>query len=65
MKGKFVEIKISGDDEKELMTDIAPAKVFASGSTGFYLSGKLTDPATGDPYQVPCNIILIGSKPKK
>jgi len=65
MKGKFVEIKISGDDEKELMKDIAPAKVFSTGSTGFYLSGKFTDPETGGRYQVTCNIILIGSKPKK
>jgi hypothetical protein len=66
MKGKYVEIKISGDDDKELLKSIAPAKNFSTGSKGFYLSGKFTDPDNpNDRYQVSCNIILIGSKPKK
>ena len=41
---------------------MAPAKVFSTGSMGFYANGKLMDPKTGARYQVGCNIILIGSK---
>jgi hypothetical protein len=40
----------------------ADAKQFSTGSTGFYVSGKVKNPKTGLPYQVGANIILIGSK---
>jgi hypothetical protein len=43
---------------------MAPAKDFKTGSTGFYANGKITNPNTGEKYQVGCNIILIGSKKK-
>lgn len=42
----------------------AMVKEFKTGSVGFYANGKLTDPETGKRYQVSCNIVEIGSKPK-
>lgn len=41
---------------------VADAKVFSTGSTGFYATGKLRNPANGLPYQVGMNLTLIGSK---
>jgi hypothetical protein len=40
----------------------APAKEFKTGSVGYYANGKIKNPKTGLPYQVGCNIILVGSK---
>ena len=43
-------------------TVIATAKVFSTGSVGFYGGEKIANPKNGDRYQVGVNIILIGSK---
>ena len=43
-------------------TITAPAKDFKTGSSGFYANGKVKNPKNGLPYQVGCNIILVGSK---
>lgn len=40
----------------------APAKVFKTGSVGFYGSDKIANPKNGQRYQVGVNVILIGSK---
>ena len=42
----------------------ANQKEFKTGSKGFFGHGKITDPDTGKKYQVACNIVEIGSKPK-
>ena len=44
-------------------TFAAPAKVFKTGSLGFYGAEKVANPKNGRRYQVGVNIILIGSKP--
>lgn len=49
---------------KELFVDTAFGKHFSSGGVGFYVGGKMTNPESGERYQVGCNISLIGSKPK-
>ena len=49
---------------KELFTEIVKQKHFSSGSVGYYAGGKMTNPASGERYQVGCNITLIGSKPE-
>ena len=43
-------------------TCTAPAKVFKTGSIGFYGSDKIANPTNGERYQVGVNVILIGSK---
>src|SRR5258708_33783010 len=40
----------------------APAKVFSTGSVGFYGADKIANPKNGGRYQVGGNIIPIGSK---
>lgn len=47
------------------LTEIVKQKNFATGSVGYYVGGKATNPASGERYQVSCNIILIGSKPEE
>ena len=46
-----------------LMTEIVGQKHFKTGSVGYYVGGKMTNPENGERYQVSCNITLIGSKP--
>jgi hypothetical protein len=45
-------------------TITAAAKLFSSGSVGFYANGKIENPDSHERYQVGGNIILIGSKPE-
>jgi len=41
---------------------VAQPKEFSTGSTGFWAGGKVE--IAGERYQVSCNVVLIGSKPK-
>lgn len=61
---KVLKIKMV-DGEDVWLDDVAAHKVFSTGSVGYYLSGKMTNPKSGKRYQVSCNITLIGSKPEK
>ncbi len=45
-------------------TIVAGGKEFKTGSVGFYANGKVKNPKSGKPYQIGCNIILVGSKGK-
>ena len=45
------------------LTDLMPQKHFSTGSVGYFFGGKMTNPESGERYQVSCNIALIGSKP--
>lgn len=56
-------LKITDAHGNEWGTLIAPGKVFSTGSAGFYASGKLVNPRSGESYQVGSNITLIGSSP--
>lgn len=56
-------LKITDAHGNEWGTLIAPGKVFSTGSAGFYASGKLVNPKSGESYQVGSNITLIGSSP--
>lgn len=49
---------------KVFFNEIVKHKDFKTGSKGYYVSGKATNPDSGSKYQIGCNIILIGSKPK-
>jgi len=53
----------SPDGETLFLADFAAEKQFSTGSIGFYYGGKFVNPASGERYQVSCNIILIGSTP--
>ncbi len=53
------------ETKKVLFEDIVKGKHFSTGSVGFFVGGKLTNPESGERYQVSCNIALIGSKPEK
>lgn len=62
---KVLRLTITDKAGNEWGELIADSKNFASGSKGFYATGKLTNPDSDKKYQVGCNIILIGSKPKE
>ena len=53
---KTLVVEIEGN--KMIATD----KVFSSGSTGFYATGKIV--IDGEQYQVSLPIVKVGSKPK-
>ena len=61
-KAVVLEIKTPTGETWGQLT--APFREFKTGSTGYYASGKVTNPHTGEKYQVGCNIILVGSKKK-
>lgn len=42
---------------------VAEAKDFSTGSTGFFTTGKIINPASGAKYQAQVQAILAGSKP--
>lgn len=44
-------------------TLVAEAKDFATGSTGFFTTGKVINPASGSKYQMQVQAVLVGSKP--
>lgn len=56
----IVKDKLSGDT---LFTEFVKPKHFSTGSVGYNCSGKMTNPDSGEKYQISCNITLIGSKP--
>ncbi|MBN2737861.1 MAG: hypothetical protein JXR70_12825 [Spirochaetales bacterium] len=60
---KFLQVTIKTPDGTEWNTIIAAEKVFSTGSCGFYAGDKITNPESGERYQVGMNITLIGSKP--
>ena len=62
---ELLEIVITDKKTGEVfMTEIVTQKHFSTGSVGYYCGGKMTNPQSGERYQVSCNIALIGSKPK-
>lgn len=63
---EFLKIKIE-DSEGNVWSEalIASGKQFSTGSTGYYLGEKITNPRSGKRYQVSGSFILIGSKPPK
>lgn len=60
---KHIKMLLSDDKGKKLGELIATAKVFTSGSVGFYANGKMINPKSGEVYQVGCSFTLVGSKP--
>jgi len=62
---KFLEVAIKDSEGKTWSTFFAHAKEFSTGSVGFYASEKLTNPESGERYQLSMNFTLIGSKPGK
>lgn len=61
----FLRLSATGNDGGTFGELIADAKDFATGSCGFFVSGKLTNPKSGARYQVTANVVLIGSGPEK
>lgn len=51
------------ETEYELVKEVVKQKHFSTGSVGYFFSGKMTNPDSGERYQISCNITLIGSKP--
>ncbi|MDR0402050.1 MAG: hypothetical protein LBH35_00515 [Treponema sp.] len=60
---KFLEITIKDGDGKTWQTLFAHAKDFSTGSVGYYVSDKITNPASAERYQCGLSFTLIGSKP--
>jgi hypothetical protein len=58
----MLKVTVTDETGKEWASTVAPAKDFKTGSVGYYLSDKITNPESGKRYQVGMNIILIGSK---
>ncbi|MBK7749145.1 MAG: hypothetical protein IPP57_16025 [Candidatus Obscuribacter sp.] len=59
-KSLIIEFKTPSGEVWATLT--AEGRDFKTGSTGFYANGKIKNPKNGLPYQVGCNIILVGSK---
>lgn len=62
---KFLEVLVKTPDGKEWGTIIAQEKIFSTGSCGYYAGDKVTNPESGERYQIGLNVTLIGSKPDK
>lgn len=62
---KFLQVSIKDTNDNEWGTIIASEKLFSTGSIGFYAGDKVTNPKSGERYQIGLNITLIGSKPDK
>lgn len=63
---EFLEISIKDKKTGDaLFTEVLPQKHFRTGSVGYFCGGKMTNPKSGERYQISCNIALIGSKPGK
>jgi hypothetical protein len=58
----IIKDKLNGDI---LFTEFVKPKHFSTGSVGYNCSGKMTNPESGEKYQVSMNVTLIGSKPEK
>ncbi|MDR2041014.1 MAG: hypothetical protein LBP98_01695 [Tannerella sp.] len=61
---KFLEITIKDSDGKVWSSVFAHPKDFSSGSVGYYVSEKITNPESAERYQCGLSFTLIGSKPK-
>ena len=62
---ELLEIQIKDKETGEIyITEVVTQKHFSTGSVGYYFGGKMTNPNSGEKYQISCNIALIGSKPK-
>ena len=62
---RFLEVTIKDSDGADWTTCIANAKDFSTGSVGYYVSEKITNPQSGERYQCGFSFTLIGSKPGK
>lgn len=62
---KYLKLQITDSEGRDWGVMMAEAKVFKSEAVGFFTQGKLLNPESGKKYQVGCNIILAGSKPKE
>jgi hypothetical protein len=62
---KFLEISIKDSSGKVWSTLYAQAKTFSTGSVGYYVSEKTSNPESGERYQCGLSFTLIGSKPGK
>ena len=62
---KFLEISIKDSEGKVWSTIYAHAKEFSTGSVGFFVSDKITNPESAERYQSSLSFTLIGSKPGK
>jgi len=61
-KSKYIVLHFNDDNGTDLGTIVASEKVFSTGSTGFFATGKVSN-GEGERFQVTANIVLIGSKP--
>jgi uncharacterized protein (DUF2147 family) len=61
---KLVKVDFSADGKQWGSILSGPEREFVSKSKGFNVTGKIVDPDTGKSYQISCNIVEIGSKPK-
>jgi hypothetical protein len=62
---KFLEITIKDSDGNVWSSVYARAKEFSTGSVGYYVSEKVTNPESAERYQCGLSFTLIGSKPEK
>ena len=58
-------ITVKDSEGKQWGTLALPSKQFSSGSVGFFASGKIKNPESGERYQSSLSFTLIGSKPGK
>ena len=61
---KFLEITIKDSEGKVWSTIFAHNKEFSTGSVGFFVSDKITNPDSAERYQSSLTFTLIGSKPQ-
>jgi hypothetical protein len=62
---RFLEVTVKDSDGRVWASFIAPAKDFSTGSVGYYVSEKMTNPESAERYQCGLSFTLIGSKPGK
>jgi uncharacterized protein (DUF2147 family) len=60
---RFLEVSLKDSDGNVWSVMMADAKDFSTGSTGYYGSGKIINPQSGERYQCSLSFTLIGSKP--
>lgn len=58
----IIKDKMTGD---QLFVDFIKPKHFSTGSVGYNCNGKMTNPESGEKYQISCNITLVNSKAVK
>jgi len=62
---RFLEVTVKDSEGAVWSNFIAPVKDFSTGSVGYYVSEKTTNPQSGERYQCGLSFTLIGSKPGK